>query len=579
MDIRSIYEEAAALVNRLGLAEKSRMAIIAAKRSQRSTMTRVQFSPLMRWRFNPTRFRNLVIAPQDLRPRDSSFWKELCNGHIGLAGSVLSIGEKSPLDISPPSEMWARSFYGFDWLRHLEASGDPKACQYARAITLDWINRFPPDSDLAWEPAVIARRVISWISHAHFLLDGAKVETYEAITSSLSKQLMLLSGCWKDGPDGYPRLLSLIALVLADLCVEGHEIHLRKVESAFASEIAQQIFEDGSHISRNPSVLLEILLDLLPVRQCFVARGRNPPLELSQSIGRMISFLKFMKLGDGKISRFNGHSTVCLASLATVLAYDEHPGIVAISAAQSGYVRLARGATVIVADSGKSPPLEFSSEASAGCLSFEMSVGKHLLFVNGGCAAQMEPKWRSLARSTANHNSLCLAETSSAKLLRNSRFEALIGGVPITGPHHVHTKIEDLNGDIVWKAFHDGYEPRFGYIHVREMSVSASGACISGLDRLIASPENPPTTFNLAFAIHFHLHPEVKCRLGSKSLSAEILLPEGQVWLFTVEGASLSVEDSLYLAESSGPRKSLQFVLRGLSEEKTDVRWKIEAKL
>ena len=38
-------------------------------------------------------------------------------------------------------------------------------------------------------------------------------------------------------------------------------------------ELERQILPDGGHISRNPGALIELLLDLLPLRQAFAARN------------------------------------------------------------------------------------------------------------------------------------------------------------------------------------------------------------------------------------------------------------------------------------------------------------------
>ena len=74
----------------------------------------------------------------------------------------------------------------------------------------------------------------------------------------------------------------------------------------FCKELDRQILPDGGHISRNPEALVELLLDLLPLRQCFVARDRAPPKELTDAIDRIMPMLRFFRIGDGTLARFNG---------------------------------------------------------------------------------------------------------------------------------------------------------------------------------------------------------------------------------------------------------------------------------
>ena len=77
-------------------------------------------------------------------------------------------------------------------------------------------------------------------------------------------------------PTAIPRLLALIGLVHADLCIAGHDLQLAQSQKLLAAELERQILPDGGHLSRNPSILVELLLDLLPLRQCFAARGQPP---------------------------------------------------------------------------------------------------------------------------------------------------------------------------------------------------------------------------------------------------------------------------------------------------------------
>ena len=63
---------------------------------------------------------------------------------------------------------------------------------------------------------------------------------------------------------------------------------------------------DGGHASRNPGALIELLLDLLPLRQAFAARNVPPPAALNNAIDRMMPMLRFFRHGDGNFALFNG---------------------------------------------------------------------------------------------------------------------------------------------------------------------------------------------------------------------------------------------------------------------------------
>ena len=86
-----------------------------------------------------------------------------------------------------------------------------------------------------------------------------------------------------------------------------------------------------------------------------MARDRVPPKQLSDAIDRAMPMVRFFRLGDGTMARFNGGGATATDSLATVLAYDDTGGAPLRAAPNSGYVRLERGTTLIIADVGGGP--------------------------------------------------------------------------------------------------------------------------------------------------------------------------------------------------------------------------------
>ncbi|HML43045.1 MAG TPA: heparinase, partial [Hyphomicrobium zavarzinii] len=242
---------------RLKFSERIRITHLAADRLRRGAISSVLYSPPFRWQFGASAAEQLLIVPQDLRTADPSFWDEVEIGQFGLAGAVALADDVSPFDVIPPSEAWECELHGFGWLRHLAAAARPEARETARLLAAEWAMRHRGNSGggLAWEPHVTGRRLISWISHSALLLEDADAETYEIITESLGVQLVRLAASWRNSPSGYPRLLSLLSLLLAQLCISGHEGQVAETEKLFVQELDRQILSDGGHIGRNPGVL------------------------------------------------------------------------------------------------------------------------------------------------------------------------------------------------------------------------------------------------------------------------------------------------------------------------------------
>src|SRR6516162_5915304 len=252
--------------------EDVNLAVLALERARRGAVARLHRSRLLRWRHRAPAPQELLLAPPDLRAPDQGFVDELAAGSLGLAGAVAQLRGRSPFLIAPPSRAWLRELHSFSWLRHLDAVRSAGTERTARALVAEWI-RCSGRRSLAhaWQPDLVARRVLSWLSHAGLLFDGAKRRPYAGLMRSLAAQITYLTASWRDAPDGYPRLLALIALVQADLCIAANERRRARSREALLAELERQILPDGGHASRDASVLVELLLDLLPLRQCLTA--------------------------------------------------------------------------------------------------------------------------------------------------------------------------------------------------------------------------------------------------------------------------------------------------------------------
>ena len=556
--------------------EQVGLALLAVQRAGRRTLAHMRRSRLLLWRYSSPAAEELLLTPPDLRAHDASFADEVGAGSFGLAGAVANLGGRSPFAVKPPSLAWARELHGFGWLRHLEEARSGEDRAIARELAGDWIGRSRGQLEHAWEPEVVGRRILSWLSHAGLLLDGADRKRYAAVMRSLTDQITYLTTAWRDAPDGYPRLIALIGLVHAALCIAGHERQLAQSQALLVAELERQVSADGGHISRNPWVLVELLLDLLPLRRCFAARGKKPEPALLASIYRMTAMLRHLRLGDGALARFNGMGAGERDALANVLAYDEGASALPPMAVRSGYVRLERGSTVVLADAAPPPPMELAGAACAGCLSFELSSGPELVLVNGGFPGQAEASRRPVARATPSNNTLCLGERSSSRLVRDARLESEIGGPPLRHPDTVTCAVREAEGAIELDASHDGYVEGLGLIHTRTLKLDTTGARLEGQDRL--GPEKGIVRFawDVPYSIHFHLHPSVEARVGASPEVAELWLDSGELWQLTAAGAAASIEESLYFADAAGPQPAQQVVLRAQCYGAAEVSWTLE---
>ena len=238
---------------------------------------------------------------------------------------------------------WAVTLLSFSWLRHLRAADSAINRANARALIDEWINLQGGWHPLGWRLDILSRRIICWLSQAPFVLQDADARFYRRFIRRLTRQVRYLRRALKETRAGYPRLQALIALNYATLCMNGQSGALRGDARRLVEELRYQILPDGGHISRNPGVLIELLVDLLPLRQLFSARQLQPPAALNNAIDRMMPMLRFFRHADGHFAQFNGMGPTPIDLLATVLAYDDARGTPVSNAPHSGYHPSGRG--------------------------------------------------------------------------------------------------------------------------------------------------------------------------------------------------------------------------------------------
>ncbi len=559
------------------ISDQARLAVLAVNRAGRSALKLALKAPFSRWMAGVPAAYHLLILPQDLRTGDPSFAVELYDGYFGLAGAAAPVGSESPFKIVPPSVPWQKELYGFGWLRHLHAADDQIAREKARKLTLQWIAVSGSAPALARDSDTTAKRVIATLSHAAFILDGADPDFYDAAMRTLSRDVHDLTVIYGDSP-GVAKLRALTAILLAGLCVAEQEAYLTSYLPIFSSELERQILQDGGHVSRDPGDLVELLLELLPLKQCFIARQLEPPESLYTAIGRMNPMLRFLRLGDGNLGHFNGMGPTLLDQVATVLAYDDAGGTFkGVVAPNSGYARLAGGETVVLADAGGAPSMQLSDRAHAGCASFEMSAWQEPLITNCGAPMDETGDWYVVSRSTAAHSTLTIEDLSSARLIKAQGHAAGRELFWLAGPHHVQHEVTEQENSVGVRISHDGYRDRFGYIHRRRLTLRKSGLELEGNDQLAPAGSSSSDLEAVArFAIRFHLHPRVAANFARNTNAVTLTTPGGQIWRFLAEGADIDVEESIFFANPICLKRSLQIVLKGPCSKATSVHWKFE---
>ncbi len=566
----------------LALADRWRLAWLVFRHGLRGTVSAAGW-PIraMTPRLGRSASERLVIAPQDLRTTDPTVANDIYGGYFTFAGKVVATGGISPFEFPPPSPAWEQALVGFGWLRHLRAADSALARANARALVDDWISQQGRTrGGAAWEIPVVARRLLSWLSQSPLILEGADRAFYKRFVRSIARQAQWLEQEARRSPDGVARLAGAIALATVALCTGASPGAVKRVSRNLAEEIEAQFLADGGHVSRNPQVLVDFLTDVLPLRQAYVAQGVEAPAALLNAIDRIMPMLRLFRHDDGALALFNGMSVTAPDTLATLLAYNDARAQPIENAAHSGYQRLQAKGSVVIMDAGPPPPAAFSNRAHAGCLSFEFSDEQHRIVVNCGAPPPGSEQWRQIARATAAHSTVTVADTSSCRFVGEGRVGAMLGAPILSGPRIVtmqrELRREPDDPAIGVVTSHDGYRATLGVLHHRRILLETTGRRIAGEDRIeIVSPGRSAAGTD-AFAVRFHLHPLVRPQLEPDGRAARLTLYNGRVWRFDAGGLPVTIEESVFFATPDGARRSEQIVVSSGFRTTNEVLWSFE---
>jgi uncharacterized heparinase superfamily protein len=532
--------------------------------------------PAYRWRYSGRTPERVLIAPPDLRLADPQIALEIYYGRFPLSGHLVETGGTSPFQLDVQNRGWLKSLHGFRWLRHMRAAGTELAAANARALVGDWISVHGKRiSGVAWEPGTTAKRIIAWLQHSSVVLQGAEFPFYRAFLKSLAVQIRYLRSVVREMPNGKDRLRARIALCFAALSLPVPASALRSATRNLADELDRQILPDGGHVSRNPLAVMELLSDLLPLRYTYANQAETPPAALMNAVDRMLPALRFFRHQNGALARFNGMGATMHDRIAAILRHDDTAGAPLLHAPHSGYERLCLGDTTVIADTGLPPPIDVSNAAHAGCLSFELSSGRHHFVVNCGVDTWGAADFRPLGRATAAHSTATLNDTSSARFNHPLKVNDLTGAPLIGGPRKVRCERRDGVGTQGFVASHDGYVPRFGIRHERALALSQGGGLLEGRDRFMRENGAAPRDNGRDHvALRFHVHPDIEV-LREDPGRIVLAAPHGHRWVLSCAQVAPELEESIHFAGLSGPRRSRQVVLSFKASEVPEVRWQL----
>lgn len=498
---------------------------------------------------------------------------EIYRGRFRFADTTIDAGGHSIFEHAAAPAAWLQELHGFAWLADLSAGGRELSRAQSRSLVSEWTLARKRHPRVAFGTAVTARRLTAWVRHAQFMLHGASGNFHKGFMAAATAEARALSRQLTGETDHRARLAGAVALAYASLALSGLMAHWPLAAARLTDELHDQILADGGHRSRCPQVLLDILLDLLPIRAMLDEAKIEVPPELYAALERMVPMLRFFLHGDGGLAAFHGVSDPAGGRVRAALDLDRVEGRPLVHAVHSGYCRLAHGPCAVIMDVGRPPPPGSNDQAGASPLAFEFSDGGNRMVVNCGSPLGQAGEWRRAARLTDAHSTICLGEANAATIVDNPLVDRIFGTPALMGPRTVSAQVQATADGTVVSARHDGYVALFGIAVERRLYLSASGRDVRGEDRFFADLEGGGNIEAVPFALRFHLHPSVKANVSQDGASVVLVLPDRNGWRFSARGGRLRLEDSVYLLGRGGPRRSQQIVVTGIVGQPDRVNW------
>lgn len=477
-----------------------------------------------------------------LKPGDPTLAQDMARGKFSFAGATVTGRPVDVFGAAPPSLLWGIALHNLSWLQHFVTGGHELHRIVARSLILKWSEQRSGFRT----PMVCFQALVSLASAAHFLL-GPSPSSFEKSFYELVENLIHRVLAMRPSTHG-ENFWQAVALQYASLAFRGSESLRDQANARLCTVMDQIVLPDGGHVSRNPQALLEVLLAVIPIRDAMMAKREAVPRQLGTAIERMFPMLRMLSHGDRGLSNFQGAGVTEMAGIKTLVEHDTIAGRPLLCAPHSGYCRLAHRSGLLIMDTGV--PGECNSP-----LAIEFSDGPHRIFNNCGMPGAATEDWRRAAADIAAHNTAEIASFESG--VKNSPAAEVISS-PQGSLINSTNEISGRSGKVS---------------HQRSVFLSQTGNDLRGEDRISSpgSQSTPPGP--LDFTIRFHLHPGVKATLTRKETRIVIMLPNKTAWQFNARGGAMFLEDSVFLGDAAGPRKTQQIVIRGSAETAGPVNW------
>ncbi|MBV1689766.1 heparinase II/III family protein [Novosphingobium sp. G106] len=498
------------------------------------------------------------------------------------AGHFLVHGAKTPIAqidfagagrMTPPLE---RVVHSFAWLADLEACAvREQGVPVAERIFAAWLDANPkppgkPGKGPAWSVANAGTRQLNWLVHAPLILSGHDKRLRPRVLAAVMDGARWLDRNVGRAEDLLGAVAGWCGIVASGLLLPDGRPRRLFGEAGLIRALGDLIGDDGGVLSRSPLGQMEAITLLVSLRACYRATRREAPEALDNLIAVLVPPLLALTHGDGSLGSWQGSWAIDADEIARLVDASSVRTRPLRDVRQWGFQRVTAQKSLLLFDAAPPPMAKHARTGCASTLAFEFSSGAHRIVVNcGGSAAAgglVPVRLEQGLRATAAHSTLVLDDVNSTAVLINGK----IG----SGVSEVDIDRRTLEGDAVDKAgkggratrleaSHNGYAARYGLVHRRILILRDDGSELRGEDLLVPTGRKGKRG-KVAFAIRFHLGPNIEVGLSDDGQGVGIALPDGTYWQFRAAGGEVTVEDLFWVDGQGRPVPIQQLVVSGL---------------
>lgn len=478
-------------------------------------------------------------------------WAEY--GHALIFGEMILGGYVRPfrsmrdlkkIDIAP--QPWLDGVHGFTWLRDLQAVNTAQAGRIARQYVDEWFNLYRTYDKQAWNPPILARRIINIFSSWSFIHDHADAPFRLRIRFDLCTQATHLERRIHTIKRPEDRITCICGILWSGLHLQDWQNRIPPATSMLLYELDRQILEDGGHISRSPQVSLDILADLVDLAHNLAYNRMQVPIELENAIVRLSSYIRSMRHEDGGLALFNDSLENNRIYIDTLLARSRTNNNADFLFPDTGFVSLKADKTTAIMDLAKPASAISEEHIYASPLAFELSSHGQRIVVNAGAEYDMHLPGSATRRAT-------LKSTRAHSTLSVGQSDAMMRHIKSGKPNL------RMDGDRqAITASHNGWEKQ-GWFHQRSLWLSFDGNELMGQDVL------KPVKANIAgkepVILRFHLHPNIRAEHMEGYSGVVINLPDGERWYFDMAEGDVSLGRGTWMGRANDIRDIQSIVI------------------